>query len=456
MSINFVFLLLQFLDTMHSYIIIKFKRFSPINTESKNMGLEDFITQRLYNIYTTNIHLGEPPQIIPGFLKCHEYKFFLSNNYCPKKEYYYKEKSNTFLYENSNNYYNRIKILESLLFNSTNNNIKIENFTLIVDNDLKSPQCIHIGTQLLMKSDEKDTNLIDILHKKKNIQSYFYKFKIINEDELYLILDLNIDINNNNYTFIKPIIFKFFPKSQTYQKWGLVFESFRFNNYSFLYDDYIKAEFDINYGCFLATSDFKKNFEKFLKDNGINMEEQYSDKENYIYFFDKSMNVNEIEKIKNIELVFYNRDLNFNFTFNFNDLFLEKNNGFYFLIVFDYKTREEWKFGFPFFKKYNFVFNHDSKIMGFNHLDDNLDNEIIKNINNKNNYGNKELNNSNDNKVNLKIVLIIIFGIILFISIILFFGILIGKKLFTVRKTKVNELLELYDYTSKDAEKQNK
>ena len=42
----------------------------------------------------------------------------------------------------------------------------------------------------------------------------------------------------------------------------------------------------------------------------------------------------------------------------------------------------------------------------------------------------------------IKIILLIIFAFLL----ILFFGILIGKKFFGSRKLKVNELLELYDY----------
>ena len=406
MSFKLFFLVFQVLNIINSLFIIKFKRFLSINAESQNMNLEEFINQRIYNIYETDIYLGEPSQIIPGFLKSYEYKFYLSNNYCPKTEYYYKDKSKTFLYEDSkNNYYIGIKIMDSLIFNSSNNNeIKINNFTIIVDNDLKSPQCFHIGTQILIKSDEKDTNIMDILHKKEIIKSYFYKYKIINNDELYLILDLNIDTNNNNYKFIKPIINRFNPSSQTYQKWGLVFEKIRLNNYNYEYSENIKAEFDINYGCLFGSSDFKEKFEKYLKDNDIYIEDKYSKMENYIYFFDK--NIKGIEKLKNIELVFYHRELNFNFTLNYDDLFLEKNNGLYFLVIFDYKTRDDWKFGYPFFKKYNFIFNHDSKIMGFNYQDLSLNNDLGDIINDNNR--NKEKSNSDiyiDDKKNTKNIL---------------------------------------------------
>ena len=342
--------------------------------------------------------------------------------------------------------------MESFIFNSTNNNeIRINNFTIIVDNDIKSPQCFHIGTQLLIKSDEKETNIIDILHKKKLIKSYFYTYKIINDNELYLILDLNIDINNINYKFIKPLTNRFYPNSPIYHKWGLIFEKIILNNYNYHYNENIKAEFDINYGCLLASSDFKEKFEKYLKDNEIYIEEKYVQRENYIYFFDK--NIKGIEKIKNIELIFYNRELNYNFTLNYNDLFLEKNNGFYFLVIFDYKTREEWKLGFPFFKKYNFIFNHDAKLLGFINQNKILNDDIDNIINDNNKTKIRISNNFINDKNIIKIVLIIIFGLIALIIAILFFGVLIGKKIFGVRKTKVNELLELYDYSAKKNEK---
>ena len=246
------------------------------------------------------------------------------------------------------------------------------------------------------------------------------------------------------------MIIKFYPL--IYTKWGLSFESLILNNNKFKYDDEIKAEFDINYGCFLGTSDFKENFEKYIKENGINMEEKYKERENYIYFFDK--NVKGIGNLINFELIFYHRELDFNFTFNFEDLFLEKDNGFYFLVIFDYKTRNEWKFGFPFFKRYNFVFNHDLKIMGFNYkninLNDDLDTTIIDKNKNK-----KSLNDDIVNKKNKNFIFIIVIGLIILIVVILITGILIGKKLFSVRKIKVNELLELYDYSAKNTENQN-
>lgn len=438
-SFIYFFLLLYLLELIQSSLIIKFKRYLPIKSESKSITLEEFINKRINNIYTTNIFLGNPPQTIPGFLKSYEHKFYLSNEYCPNQKYFYKEKSITFSLQNSDVNYIGKFIHDTLYLDSINSNtIKFDNFTMNVDNDLKSPQCFHIGTQLSFKEIEKNTNLIDILHKRNFIKSYFYEYIISNDDELLLILDLNIDINNNEYKFIKPInrIVSYYNNNQ---KWGLSFYKYKLKNYTFSLNTEVQAEFNINYGCFFGITEFKEYFEKYLEDNGIFVEAKYIEREFYIFFFEK--NLKNVEKLKNIELTFYHRELNFNFTFTYEDLFIESDNGYYFLVIFDYKNSDVWKFGYPFFKKYNFVFNHDAKIMGF--TNSNIDNNISydKNMTGK--------------KMNSKIVFIIILGVILIAVAILLFGILIGKKIFSVRKVKVNELLELYDYKSKDSEKQN-
>ena len=284
-SFIYFFLLLYLLDLIQSSLIIKFKRYLPIKSESKSITLEEFINKRINNIYTTNIYLGNPPQTIPGFLKSYEHKFYLSNEYCPNQKYFYKEKSRTFSLQNSDVNYIGKFIHDTLYLDTINSNIiKYDNFFINVDNDLKSPQCFHIGTQLSFKEIEKGTNLIDILYKRNFIKSYFYEYRISNDDELILTLDLNIDINNNEYKFIKPInrIVSYYNNNQ---KWGLSFYKYKLNNYTFNLNREVQAEFNINYGCFFGISEFKEYFEKYLEDNDIFVEPKYIEREFYIFFF---------------------------------------------------------------------------------------------------------------------------------------------------------------------------
>ena len=344
---------------------MKFNRYLPIKTESKSMLLGQFVNQRITNIFASNIYLGDPPQTMPGFLKTNEYGFTLSNYECPHSVFYYKEKSKTFKRTTNQKNYNYLKFSDSLFFysslNSLNYDIQVKNYTIIADNQLAGSQCFHIGTQLLINQEEKETNLMDELHKKKYIKTYFYEYKIYDEDEIYLILGLEDNFENDkDYKFIKPMIT---PYSYNINlKWGLTFQNISINDYNIPYKREAKVELDINYGCFLGNSDFKEYFIDYLKYHGITIEMRRYEKNYYIYFFEKNMTKFNI--IKNINVTFYHKELNFNFTFNFNDLILEKENGYYFLIAFEYDFRGNWKFGFPFFKKYHFIFNLFVLVLG--------------------------------------------------------------------------------------------
>ena len=479
MSINLIFLIIQLLNEVQSNIAIKFEKLYPINEESQNMAIGEFVIKRIANEYVTEINIGEPPQKIPGFLRTKKYEFLISNDFCPQKAYYYKEKSKSFSYPTTLKDYNYVKISETLHFYSSpeskDYDVKIENYTIYSRGQIIGSQCFYIGTQLLINRDEKDTNLIDGLHKKKYIKSYFYEYQIKNEDEMFLILDLDDDFENTKkYKFIKPLITPY-----TYvinHQWGLTFQNLYLNAYNVSYDKETRAEFDINCGGILGNHHFEAYFKNFLKENDIYAEYSYEYEYEYkIYFFNKDNK--GIEKIKNISLVFYNKELKYNFTFNYKDLILEKEKGYYFLIYFEFnKFRSNWRFGFPFFKKYHFVFNHDSKLMGFKCpngcSETNSNNIYIKNnnvyeikdekINNNNTNdilknNNKELINEEENrKFGFKIIIIMFLGIIFIVAVILFFGIFIGKKMFGVRKNKVNELLELYDYSSANKKKEVK
>ena len=149
-----------------------------------------------------------------------------------------------------------------------------------------------------------------------------------------------------------------------------------------------------------------------------------------------SINMDDYNKLKNISLSFFHKSLDYNFTLNYQDLFYEKDEQFYFLIIFNNNQEDFWEFGAPFLRKYNFIYNQDNKFMGF--IKDNKAGEF----NGKTNTGN--------NNIKTKIILVIALIVILVIIVTLFFGFLIGKKMYKVRKNKTNELLELYDYNSKN------
>ena len=127
--------------------------------------------------------------------------------------------------------------------------------------------------------------------------------------------------------------------------------------------------------------------------------------------------------------------MNYNFTFNSNDLFtiIPDNKRILFNIDFIYNSKR-WILGKPFFKKYQLVFNSDS----------NLIRHYVENI-----FENKEKNNKGNS---FKIILIIFLVIIAFLV-----GIIFGRALCSKfnRKIRANELEDNFTYIAKDNNKNN-
>ena len=132
---------------------------------------------------------------------------------------------------------------------------------------------------------------------------------------------------------------------------------------------------------------------------------------------------------------FEHKEFKLNFTLDFDDLYIRKKNFIFLRIIFD-ESNPNWIFGSPFFSKYTFIFDSDSKEIGF--YSPNINNNILGENFNKNEKGNSTL----------KIFLHVLLGIVLIVI-----GIIVGKKLFGLkRKLRANELEEKFEY--KPEEKQ--
>jgi hypothetical protein len=134
-------------------------------------------------------------------------------------------------------------------------------------------------------------------------------------------------------------------------------------------------------------------------------------------------------------LVFSSKSIEYNFEFTNKDLFVQINNKYYFLIIFQTLIKPGdiiWYLGEPFYKKYTFSLQFDSKAIGF--------------------YLNKSkgIDNNNgldDNNFKAKYIIIIIIGVLaLIILIIATILVLIYLK---KRKKRMNELEDdNYEYVN--------
>ena len=219
--------------------------------------------------------------------------------------------------------------------------------------------------------------------------------------------------------------------------WGLNFKKIYLenkDNFEEILNDCERCklvEFDPNFGLIKGSKKYEDLINELLFNNYINnnicfrniiaINKNYEENDYHYYYCNISIK-NEIKNKFN-SILFEHSVFNTNFSLDFNDLFLIKENYIFFKIIFD--DFSNWIFGLPFISKNMFIFNSESKEIGY----------YSKNINNL-----EENNNDNENnKINVlfvKVVMILVLSIVLIAV-----GIFIGKKLYGLkRKVRLNEL----------------
>ena len=228
----------------------------------------------------------------------------------------------------------------------------------------------------------------------KNI--YFYK----NNNESNIISNKNgtnmenisvtdVQININQYIILSPLIY--FYKIKTYY-----------------FDYYIKEGIcKINEGIEYKTISCEKS---------------------------KKFGIDNLKKFPS--LFMEHHEFNYTFEFTYEDLFLEKDNNYWFLVALSsFKNDlEEWNMGIIFLRKYNLIFNQDTKTISFYNT-----NIIIEDIDDK-----------KWNRIALiSILTIILIGIFFIIGIIYIY---ICKKIFKSYKGKkrINHIYDNSDYIKED------
>jgi hypothetical protein len=179
--------------------------------------------------------------------------------------------------------------------------------------------------------------------------------------------------------------------------------------------------------------------EHILSGNCFNNTFQKNDK--HFYYCKKNDKV--LSKIKNVfpKLIFMSRDLTYNFTLDYNDLFVEENDYVFCLLYFASSTETSWIMGKPFLRKYVFVFNYDEQYVDF-----------YLNTCETGETGTKEEQPKN-NGVSTTVLVISIIGTIIIVIIIciLVFKFYLYDKMF--RKKRANELDDAdFEYVSKGDE----
>ena len=464
----------------------------PFNSSYKSQSFYDYtfidkIQER--NIYTL-IDIGEPQYKIKAILSFDNPYFALipnksfqkiNNNINNSFEYYNFSKSNTFKNITCLNEYfleSRNDIIAEEKFkikvfdykNNINRDIILNNMKIIVGIDNKYNYKIfnlNIGFRIIIdneNNEKQNYNFIYQLKERKITNDYYWsiffdvgkrengKF-LYNSEQLFnatgklIIGDLPSIYEPNKFHKSQLLTIYSFAKNLVLT-WAIDFNSIYYYNKinKITKDTYTNVHININNYLIQAPNSYYfhiKNdfFNEYLSNNIC---EIYSGNGFEAIFCHKSEKFNEVNLKEFPTLYMQNNELQYIFEFNYLDLFLDEGDKYWFLITFPiFYEVEEWFFGIIFLRKYNLIFNQDSKTISF--YNPNLPLEDEK--------GNSPI--SINNNINIKTIIIII--IIILLSLIsIGLGIYLGKIVYDNKKEKkrFNELEDSFEYISREYQRE--
>ena len=411
MKLFFNFLLTLIFKIKSSYIKLPFRKFS---TYQKEINYFNYLEK---NDIAIIFEIGTPFQSIPIYINFELYSFYISGQNLNGK---YNENSSSTLKKKQLSYFYSEVLNEGYesedkfkLKDISNKEIIISDFNFIIPTKLNEHKIDNfipssLGLKIQDSPDIKNYGFLYILKQKEIIDSFGWTIKYLNNEEGEII------IGGYPHEYDKEYGISKFKNTKAEKRGAQVYWDLKFQYYLTNKQDFrgCHAQFDISFG-FIKANFIYKNYlinEFFQFKNNCFI---YNNT-NYDYFI-----CNSNEKISDFpKLILFHKDLNYSFEFNYKDLFIQKDNQLYFLIVFEKKSQsiEYWILGKPFFKKYQLVFESDRKLMGI--------------------YTEKE-------KKQLNVSWIIVF--ILFIILIILIIFIIQKYKNLPKKIKANELLEQID-----------
>ena len=492
----FILFFLLCLGKANSIIVFPYSLSIPsVDYIKANYSINDFFLDYYYIDLYTSIYIGQNNLRILARISTDVHTLFLSEEECKRKSadnvqnygiisrYCYQlyqsssYKNISFLNNSYTNYKNGGIISETFsFFNTTKLRCHPSSFNNAYDKEIDSLVTLNdthiiieeytdkkvsavIGLGSPYQNSNEGINLIKELKRIKAINDYSYTFKYVTSTDGQLIIG-NLPheyYNSNPYDKNEYVKMNSNSPNDFNFPWSISFNKIFINNKG---GEVINLQNNAdsiivpNLGFILGTNNYRKIiYENYFK-SLINEGTCKVSKVNNIYNkFDLKNEIFEIfyceiklfdDKYKSLfpKLNFQQNDVNYIFYFSFYDLFIEIQDRYYFLVTFPEEKyiNNNWYLGIPFLRRYQLVFNYDSKTIGF--YNDKID-ENEKKPNSNSTEGNTDKNIKDSSSIRLIIeisIIVILVGLI-------FVAYFVGKKINEKRKRRANELAnDNYEY----------
>ena len=420
---EFFLILISGILPIHNYlnngIVFKFKD-QDLKLENNSLIFKSLFSNNLIS----QIEIGYPKQKINIYLSSKDYEFYIEENLTNESYYNYnkssfsKKKSNEMEFFDSP-YYSGFYMQDIFTFKNTNNSeIAINNFSFILSNNLIGKGYSTIGLNYYNPSDDYNINFLKQLKEKKVISNYTWNIKYLNNNNGIITFGSFPHMYNN--LFLKENLrFTSTSFNENNLDWNIFFDKIIFNNNKeqIIFKGSSICELNLVRDLIKAPFEYKFIFIKYIFNQSKC--EEINVNTNIFYVCDKKTKIYKLPSIQ-----FKSRDLNFTFEMTYKDLFKEINGKLFFLIYFNKLDKNQFKFwilGKPFIKKYQFIFEQEKRLVGFYQI---IENPI--------------------SYFNLQVTLICILSSIIIILWILVFRFFKYK----IRKKRINEIDDIYDYSS--------
>ena len=462
-----IFIIILLIKILHLYIILPLDILPKENYKLQyEINSPQYIINNEYKqLFFTELEMGTPIQKIPLLLQSESSSFIITSINSKENctSYRYRDNFNfseSFFIENNYNFYNEKKsdsyilnncdypkIIEAEEYCNSNetflfykdinlkNKTKGERIYFELMRNIEDNITGQIGLNLYDRNKWSFNSFINILKTRNIIENYnwFFDFDSSNGETQkgqvvvgvlpHQIYPENYNINDLQYSPVEAQSFLIY--------WRMRFNKIYIKSNDNIYFNDTMIEFKFDSNVILGTKEYEDYilniiFDKYLKEgkcfhNNISDYKLYSNKLKFYYCENNDKIKKELYKLFP-NIFFYSNEFNYTFELKNEDLFLINKEYIYYKILFGRQNNNIWYLGKPFSLKYKFIFNPETKQIGF----------YTK-------YYSKENKSSKKNySIVIKIVVIILLSIL---------GVKLGQMLYGMkRKKRANELNDDYDY----------
>ena len=333
--------------------------------------------------------------------------------------------------------------------------IKIENFPIFIKiSQLNSEKlCLLIGLLFRVSGPLKRISFFEELKKIKLIDSYSWTIKYTSENEGLLIIGEEphiYDPNNYNKNYMRTLNPSILENAYS---WTINFHKIYSGKNLISQNNFCIISHGNNY--IMGNKEYNKSivdelFGKYLKSEICHYHHDHLF-QSYYYCDKTKLSQEDIKSFPSLS--FINVDLGEKFVIEGEELFFEKNGKYYFKVYFNDFSQGSWLIGKLFLKKYQFIFDHDKKVISYYKTSDENYDDNFEEGSNDDKLPSGDNSNKNNYLIYIVILLSILFMIIIILLIKFYFINLYSNK---HRKKLVNELVDEDNAEYHEIENKNK